>query len=93
MELFHTILIRGYISHAIQEIAIDNELRLKLNKNFYEARKSNKIYFGHKHLKELRKAIYPYWRRYLQNKNENIFQFIKRMEDNKCIKYLSMQIE
>jgi hypothetical protein len=67
-----------HLMHAIIELSCDNELRIRLNgggKYFEE----NNIPIGHKYLVGLDKKILPDWKKYLNNPNENIFQFEKRI--------------
>ena len=64
--------------HAIIELSCDNELRIRLNgggKYFEE----NNVPVGHKYLVALSKKILPDWKKYLDNPNENMFGFEKRI--------------
>jgi len=67
-----------HLMHAIIELSCDNELRIRLNssKKYFE---ENGIPVGHKYLVGLNKKILPDWKKYLNNPNENLFQFEKRM--------------
>ncbi len=67
-----------HLMHAIIELSCDNELRIRMNgggKYFAQ----NGVPIGHKYLVGLNKKIFPDWKKYLNNPNENIFQFEKRM--------------
>ena len=75
-EIFHSILPVGYIPHAVQNFAIDNELRTRLNNCKYSA----KNIVTHPFLKTIMVKILPYWREYLKSDKETIFDFIKRMQ-------------
>jgi len=72
-ELMHilTDLDDSDITHAIIELLIDNELRIRLNKGgkYFEQK-------GHSKLVELEKKILPYWQEYLKKSNKNINDFI-----------------
>ncbi len=76
-ELLHilTHLDNSDVTHAIIELATDEELRIKLNKKgkYFE-------HSGHKHLLSLKKKILPHWKKYLKQENKDIFTFIKHMK-------------
>jgi hypothetical protein len=61
------------IVKSIMEIAIMNELRIRLNKKgtYFEINGEEFIYN-----KELTNEIYPFWLKYMENDNKNIFLFI-----------------
>ena len=70
-EILH-ILLNGVckdknITHALIELATDNELRTKLNPDDVYFTK-NGIYQGHEYQKKLVKKIYPDWKRFLRDK-------------------------
>lgn len=65
------------ITHALIELAIDNELRIRLNPNDTYFIK-NKKYQGHTHQKKLVKKIYPYWKEFLKN-NTSILDLEKNL--------------
>ena len=70
--------IAPHLMHAIIELSCDNELRIRLNgggKYFEE----NNVPVGHKYLVALSKKILPDWKKYLDNPNENMFGFEKRI--------------
>lgn len=73
------------LMHAIIELFIDNELRIRLNekgKYFYE----NKMSIGHQYLRPLEKKILKYWKQYLNGKSgENIFEFETFLLKNEAI--------
>ncbi len=83
-ELFHLIFPKGNITHAIQELICDNELRIRLN-NATHLQQSNDYTFknkttaGHIWLEKTRELILPYWKEYLKNNTETIWQFIDKM--------------
>jgi hypothetical protein len=58
------------LSHAIIELATDNELRIRLNGGKYPP------FVGHSWLEKIRRKIYPYWKKYLNKKLKvkNIFE-------------------
>lgn len=64
------------ITHAVIEIAADNELRMKLNKKgkYFE-------YPGHLLLRKTEKKILPYWKKYLTKKEKNINNFIDELKN------------
>ncbi|MBD3282420.1 MAG: hypothetical protein GF387_02310 [Candidatus Portnoybacteria bacterium] len=68
------------LMHAIIELATDNELRIRLNK---EGRyfKEGKLKVGHQHLKKIEKKIFPQWKKYLKKPgNKNIFILEKEIK-------------
>ncbi len=73
-EVFHTILTtKSNITHSIIEFIADNELRMRLNKT------NNGYNIGHDHLHGHRKVMLPYWKKYINQDKENIFEFDQRM--------------
>lgn len=75
-EYLHDVFASGEISHSLIELATDNELRLRLNKEgeyFY----INKKLVGHEYLFETEKKILPYWQEFLKNKDKNAHEFLK----------------
>lgn len=61
------------IMHALIELTTDEELRIRLNRKG-EYFKEYKI-IGHKHLKNLKKKILPFWKKFLKEKKfKNIFE-------------------
>ncbi len=62
--------------HAIIELAIDNELRIRLNKKG-QYFKQGKFDIGHPNLRQTEKEILSAWKKYLKNQNQDIKQFIK----------------
>lgn len=73
------------ITHAIIELAIDNELRIRLNKKgkYFKERKFN---VGHSRLQNIEKNIYSPWKKYLKNPKQNLKQFIK-LQNKKASNY------
>lgn len=66
-------------SHAIIELATDNELRIRLNKKG-KYFKEGKFDIGHDHLRKLEQKILPHWKDYLENKGKkNIFELEKEL--------------
>jgi hypothetical protein len=57
------------LMHAIIELAIDNELRIRLNKKG-QYFKENNISVGHESLRTLEKFILPQWRKFLKNQDQ-----------------------
>lgn len=72
------------IMHALIELATDNELRIRLNKKG-QYFKETKYNIGHKYLRPLEKKILPYWKKFLTEKNKNIFQLEKEIIKKGCI--------
>ncbi|MEK7634704.1 MAG: hypothetical protein AAB396_02380 [Patescibacteria group bacterium] len=80
-ETFHEILKNNSrLMHAIIELAADNQLRIKLNKKgkYFDIK-------GHKELKKIEKILYPYWIKYLKDKEKNIFEFFEEIKKIKII--------
>lgn len=75
-EMMHSIFPFNPIAHTVQELAIDNELRVRLNHGSYDE-KTVVCGIGREKIISL---MLPEWRRYLVANTENIFQFIERME-------------
>lgn len=73
-EILHFYLGSSDLEHAIIELIVDNELRIKLNKGKYPP------FEGHKELDSLKQKILPYWRKYLENKAKNIYEFINKIK-------------
>jgi len=73
-EILHTMFWgdNSKITHAIIELATDQELRIRLNNSgkYFE-------FSTHKNLVNLEKKIFPDWKKYLRDKNLNITQFIQ----------------
>ena len=66
------------ITHAIIELMIDNELRIRLNKKgiYFKEGKHN---IGHPYLRQIEEKILPYWRKYLKQKKKDVFKFEKEV--------------
>lgn len=63
------------VAHAIIELMVDNELRIRLNhKGTYFT------YPGHKHLEKLKRELLPEWKIYLSRENKNIVSFIRTIK-------------
>ncbi len=79
-ELMHILTYKktknAMLMHAIIELAMDNELRIRLNKKG-KYFKENNISVGHKSLKSLENSILSQWHKFLKNKNNksDIFKF------------------
>ena len=87
-EALHSILPFGFIPHAIQQLACDNELRVQLNKIHCELAPNDKFEYdentlvGSKIDIPMMKKILPYWNNeYLKDPNKNIHQFISEMQE------------
>lgn len=64
------------IVHAVIELAVDNELRIRLNKKgqyFQEDR----LRVGHQKLRKIERELLPFWKKYLNNPNINLKDFIQ----------------
>lgn len=63
------------IAHAVIELLIDNELRIKLNNQgiYFE-------YSGHSYLKNIEQKILPKWKNYLRQTEKNIIRFIDEIK-------------
>lgn len=81
MTKFHNNYIKPEILHAIIELATDEELRIRLNKKGVYFKEGNKK-VGHKELIKIKKAILPYWKIFLKQKNKNIEEFAKKMSSS-----------
>lgn len=80
-ELLHIIADKNYTKtmHAIIELATDNELRIRLNKQG-QYFKEGKFEIGHKYLKSLKKQILPQWQKFLENREKrNIIDLEKEL--------------
>ncbi len=67
------------ILHALIELAVDNELRIQLNKGgdyFIEDGK----FIKHKSLRALEEKILPHWQKYLKNKKQNLRQLARSLQ-------------
>ena len=73
------------LGHAIIELLVDNEFRIRLNKKgdyFNEC----KTVIGHEYLKSLENKIIEHWKQYLNKKGEkNIFELEKSLLKNEVI--------
>jgi len=82
-EILHTIFWgdNSKITHAIIELATDQELRIRLNKTgeYFD-------YVGHKELLKIEKKLFPFWKKYLMNKKQNLRQFIEIQKANNYTK-------
>jgi len=80
-EALHAYFDKNEITHALIELATDNELRIRLNRGGeYFTCNGNSI--GHGYLKKLEQEILPEWKTYLNNDKKplNIFDLQKRLE-------------
>jgi len=81
-EALHEILKdRTHLVHAIIELIADNELRIVLNKKgkYFE-------FGGHPDLRKMEKILYPLWKKYLNETQENISDFLFFAKNLKSIK-------
>ncbi len=67
-EILHSKLPRNDVGHALLELAVDEELRVRLNTGRYPP------FFGHPELRTTKLKLMPYWRRYLVSKPRNILK-------------------
>lgn len=76
-EILHIILWdkKSKLTHAIIELAADNELRIRLKKRGVYF-KEGKFDVGHANLKKLEKRILLYWKNYLKDPKQNLKEFI-----------------
>jgi hypothetical protein len=74
-EIFHDLLGKSDVSHAIIELLTDNELRVRLNGGSYPP------FEGHVNLNPLKEKILPYWQEFIKGDLRNIFAFEQRMLD------------
>lgn len=72
-EIFHDLLGRSDVSHAIIELLADNELRVRLNGGSYPP------FEGHPRLNPLKEKILPHWLEFLGSNTCNIFAFERKM--------------
>jgi len=76
-EIMHllTDLDRSKITHAVIELMIDNELRIRLNG------KGRYFQFpGHKDLVKLERKILPHWKKYLKTPKKDFFKFLEDLK-------------
>jgi hypothetical protein len=76
-EIFHSLFGHTGVEHAIMQLAIDNELRIRLNGSgtYFE---ENGLNIGHRFLRDIEKKILPYWKEYLKS-DETIYEFRNKM--------------
>ncbi len=67
-----------HLMHSLIELACDNELRIRLNGGGAYFKEKG-IPMGHRYLVGLNKKLLPDWKKYLRSRDENIYQFEKRM--------------
>jgi len=78
-EIMHTVVKSSNNSHAIIELATDNELRIRLNKKG-KYFKEGKFDIGHDYLRKLEQKILPLWKDYLKSKNnKNILKLEREL--------------
>ena len=75
-EILHLIMELEDVSHAVNQMATDNELRIRLNKTSYPPLE------GHDWLKPIMKKILPKWGDYLQS-DMNLLEFVEFMKNDK----------
>ena len=78
-EMMHDMLESNNLTHAVIELATDNELRVGLNgkgEYFY----INGRTVGHDYLLETEKRIENDWKEYLKNDTQNIYEFVVELE-------------
>lgn len=75
-EALHELFSYGNLEHAIIELATDNELRIRLNRGgeYFICNGKN---VGHSYLRKLEQDLIPDWKVYLENKKDNIFDFVR----------------
>jgi hypothetical protein len=77
-EVLHDVIGVGKGDHYAIELATDNELRIRLNKEIELTKDSLQ---GHEeHIEDL-KQLLPVWKNYLKDPNKNIFDFIKNKKN------------
>lgn len=78
-EIMHILFwnIKSSISHAVIELATDNELRIRLN-NDGKYFKEKEFEIGHKKLRKIEQKLLPRWNKYLKTPKMNIKQFIRK---------------
>jgi len=81
-EIMHILFwnIRSSVSHAIIELAIDNELRIRLNKRG-KYFKEGKFDIGHNKLRKIEQKLLPRWNKYLKDPKINIKQFVQKQKE------------
>ena len=72
-EILHAYFGQTDLDHAAIQFITDEELRVKLNGGSYPP------YVGHASLSPLMNRVLPQWKRYLNNKDKNIKDFMERM--------------
>lgn len=71
---------KSSISHAIIELATDNELRIRLNKKG-KYFKEGEFDIGHNKLRKIEQKLLPQWNKYLEDQKINIKQFIQKQKE------------
>lgn len=81
-EILHSIIPSNDFSHAVIELATDNELRMRLNPDDSKNREyfnyNQKQLIGHSKLHKLELKLLPKWKKYLKNDSDNIYDFINK---------------
>ncbi len=78
-EVLHELIENGPSSHAVIELATDNELRIRLGgSKKYFAESDTPV--GHEYLLSQEKKLLPKWKKYLGDTNTNIYGFISSLE-------------
>jgi hypothetical protein len=84
-EALHEIIGVSDMQHLAIELATDNELRVRLNKEDYLV---NNEPIGHAEHKEELLKLLPSWIEYIKSPNETIFDFIDKLEKRKIPMYI-----
>lgn len=81
-EIMHILFwdIKSSVSHAIIELATDNELRIRLNKRG-KYFKEGKFDIGHNKLRKIEQKLIPWWNKYLKDPKINIKQFVQKQKE------------
>lgn len=73
-EILHTYIGANDLEHAVIQLISDEELRVRLNGGMYPP------FVGHGYLMPTTEKILPAWKRYLQQEERDIHQFIASLE-------------
>jgi len=81
-ELMHIITkekLNSHIMHALIELMVDNEIRIRLNKKG-KYFKEGKFNVGHDYLLPIEKKILPEWKKFLMSNKKNLFQLEREIK-------------
>ncbi len=73
-EILHSYLGYSELEHTLIQLVTDNELRVQLNGGSYPP------FVGHENLNPLTEKLFPYWKKYLQKDNKNIYELKEKLE-------------